>query len=88
MIFNSQEAFNKLITELNQRAIKYLIHEFNSGAIMIDIWHKDLFYVVQIEKDFAGLSLIDEIGSGFDTMPDAKFFTVDDFLFGLRNVIF
>jgi hypothetical protein len=86
MIFNSQEAYNKLIAELNQRAIKYLTHEFSSGAKMIDIWHKDLFCVVQIERDFAGFSLIDEIDSGFDATPDVKFFTIEEFLFELKSM--
>ena len=86
MIFNSEEAYNKLITELDQRAIRYLIHEFDSGAKMIDIWYKDFFYVVQVEPDFVGLSLIDEIGNEFSTTPDTKFFTIEDFLFELRKI--
>jgi len=86
MIFNSQEAFKSLIIELDQRAMKYLVHEFNSGIKMIDIWHKDLFYVVQIESDFAGISLINEDNAGFDTTPDTKIFTVEDFVLKLRGM--
>jgi len=85
MIFNSQEAYERLIVELDRRAIKYIVHRFSSGIKMIDIWYNDLFYVVQIENNFAGISLIDEDNGGFDTTPDTKIFTVEDFLLKVRS---
>ncbi len=86
MIFNSKEAYDSLIAELDRRAVKYLVHEFSSGTIMIDIWQADLFYVVQIESDSIGMSLITEDNIGFDQTPDNRFFTVKDFIANLKNI--
>jgi hypothetical protein len=86
MDYNPQEAYQSLVSELQDRAVKYFVHEF-SDARMIDIWHKDLFYVVQIEKNFIGISIIDDDNPGFDTIPDAKFFTIDDFKMRLKHIL-
>ena len=86
MIYNPQSSYQNLITELNERAIKYTVHEFNSGAKMVDMWYKELFYVIQIESDFIGFSLIDDNNIGFDTTPDAKFFTNEEFVAKLMNI--
>jgi hypothetical protein len=32
---------------LNSLSIKHNPHHFASGAIMLDIWHNDTFYVLQ-----------------------------------------
>jgi len=86
MIFDSQEGYEKLVAVLDQKAIKYLVHGFSSGAKMIDVWHKDSFYVFQIERNFAGISLIDESGNRFDTNPDMKFFELEEFLLKLGTL--
>jgi len=88
MIYNSQESYENLIAELNERAIKYVVHEFTSGAKMIDIWYKDLFYVVQIEDDFIGISLVDDDNIGlFDIIPDDKFFSTEEFVTKIRGIL-
>ncbi len=87
MIFNSQQVYQSLIMELDNRTIRYVVHEFASGNKMIDIWHDNLFYVIQIETNFAGVSLIDDDNPGFDLTPDAKFTTTEEFLSKLKDMI-
>jgi RNAse (barnase) inhibitor barstar len=53
--------------------VKYEIHSFDSGAVMIDIWIGSKFYVVQIDGDTIGLSLITEETTPFDIIPDQSF---------------
>nr|WP_294794033.1 hypothetical protein [uncultured Mucilaginibacter sp.] len=40
---------------------------------MIDIWFDDEFYVVQIEKSFAGFSHVTTEADGFSIIPDFRF---------------
>lgn len=86
MIFNPLEVYKSLINERELRSIRYLVHEFSSGIKMIDIWHEELFYVVQIQHDFVGMSLIDNDNPGFDTNPDVKFFDAKGFVTKLRDI--
>lgn len=39
---------------------------------MVDIWIGDKFYVIQLEKDLIGLSLVND-NPGFDTIPAETF---------------
>jgi hypothetical protein len=86
MIYNPQSSCQYLITELDERAIKYTVHEFNSGAKMVDMWYNELFYVIQIESDFIGVSLIDDNNIAFDTTPDVKFFANEEFVAKLMDI--
>jgi hypothetical protein len=52
---------------------KYELHTFNSGALMVDIWAEERFYVLHIEQDVIGISLITEETIGFDNIPDCIF---------------
>lgn len=69
------KALEYILSLIDKRNYKYEIHKFDSGAIMIDLWMDDLFYVVQIENGKMGWSLVNE-NSGFDTIPDNQY---DDF---------
>lgn len=40
---------------------------------MVDIWIDNEFYVVQIDSDVIGMSLITEENPGFDTKSDISF---------------
>lgn len=62
-----------IIDRTAEHSLKYEIHHFDSGAVMIDIWSKNGFYVIQIEKERIGLSLITEPNTAFDTIPDQSF---------------
>lgn len=70
---NDKELFTYTVGLLQKLSIKYEVHTFPSGAIMLDIWHKDHFYVLQFEGKFIGFSEINKENIGFDTMPDEKF---------------
>ena len=63
---------------LRQEELKHEIHKFDSGAVMVDIWKDDLFYVVQIEDKKIGLSLVTE-NTGFDTIPDKSYNDIEEF---------
>jgi hypothetical protein len=72
---------------LTQLDVKYEIHEFNSGAVIIDIWHNSFFYVVQIDKSYVGFSKVDNETVGFDTLPDSKFFRMEEFVNKLEALL-
>ncbi len=57
---------------LNTHSIRHEIHRFDSGAMMVDIWIGDDFYVIQLTDEYIGFSKIDN-ESGFDTRPDEVF---------------
>jgi hypothetical protein len=78
--YDEKEVYKYLVYKLNESEIRYEIHEFTSGTIMVDIWYDSFFYVVQIDKSWAGLSKIDNDDPGFDTIPNMKFFTVQEFV--------
>ena len=46
---------------------------------MVDIWKDDLFYVIQLERELIGLSLIKN-NNAFDTTPDKTYRDKTDFL--------
>lgn len=68
--FDSKEAYNLLITQLNHQTIKYEDHGFPSGSRMIDVWHLDLFYVIQIESNRVGFSNLSENEVNLSTVAD------------------
>ena len=68
----------KIASRLSQANLKHEIHQFDSGCVMVDIWKDELFYVIQIEPEMIGLSLVDD-NTGFDTVPDKAYKDWDDF---------
>ena len=82
-----QKIYRYLIDELKTRKIKHEGHEFASGAIMLDIWHNDSFYVLQIEQEFVGFSQINDDNPGFTTVPDLKFFSLTELMKKLQSVL-
>lgn len=73
-----KEIPDRIVNLLREKDLRYEIHKFDSGCFMIDIWKDDLVYVIQIEPEIIGISLIDE-NVGFDTRPDKSFRDWDDF---------
>ena len=61
------------------KGIKFEVHDFDSGAAMIDIWIGAKFYVIQLEPESIGMSVIDKENLGFDTIPDSRYFSFEDF---------
>jgi hypothetical protein len=80
MEINPKKASNLLIDKINQLKLKHQIHEFASGAKMIDVWLGDELCVIQIDGNIFGISVIDKNNSGFDTTPDITFSNIDDFI--------
>jgi hypothetical protein len=70
--------FQYTIHYLNRMCIKYEFTEFPSGAIMLDIWSKEKFFVIQFE-DCIGVSEITENNISFDTNPDERFCDVSKY---------
>ena len=62
-----------IVDKLTQFNAKHEVHSFDSGAVMVDIWIDNKFYVIQIDGDIIGLSLITEETTPFDIIPDKSF---------------
>ena len=62
-----------ITARIEQAKAQYEVHSFNSGAVMIDIFIDDRFYVIQINGDEIGLSQNTEDTIPFDTRPDRSF---------------
>jgi hypothetical protein len=74
-----KEILPEIINRLENEKVKYEVHSFPSGAIMVDIFTDDKFYVIQIDKDEIGLSLNTEETGLFDIIPDKSFKRSDEF---------
>jgi hypothetical protein len=68
-----------IINKLNIENVKYEVHHFDSGAVMVDIYIKDKFYVIQIFGDEIGLSLNTDNTSWFDIIPKKSFKDAKEF---------
>lgn len=71
-----------IVNRVGTAKVKYEVHNFDSGAIMVDIFIKDKLYVIQIDGDVIGLSEVTEETGLFDVIPDksykdAKEFSID-----------
>jgi hypothetical protein len=71
---NIQTLFYYTIDLLKPMSIKHDYTNFDSGAIMLDIWHENKFYVIQFVDDYIGFSEVNDDNIGFDTIPDEKFY--------------
>jgi hypothetical protein len=73
-------AYDMISKMLDEASIKYEAQTFPSGAIMLDIWHRDRFYVLQFKDKLLGWSEITDENPGFDTIPDNKFYDANAFV--------
>ena len=78
--------YNSTINVLNGLSIKYMPYNFSSGAIMLDIWYNNNFYVLQFEDDFVGFSEVVDSNVAFDNIPDEKFYEARIFKEKLETV--
>lgn len=62
-----------IVEKLAQFNTKYEIHSFASGALMVDLWVDSNFYVIQIDGDVIGLSLVTDESMPFDRAADQSF---------------
>jgi hypothetical protein len=66
------------INVLEKKSIRHEYTRFPSGAVMLDVWHNDKFYVFQFEE-FIGLSEVNSEHVAFDLSPDEKFYSDTEF---------
>ena len=75
---NLREQANNLIQILNEHQFKFEIHEFDSGAAMIDIWIDKSFYCIQMAENKFGWSKIEE-DMEFCTIPESGYLEWNEF---------
>ncbi len=84
---NTQELFRFTMNLLESKGIHHESTMFDSGAIMIDVWHNGKFYVIQFDTDgFIGFSEVNE-NIGFDCNPDEKFYDSTKYKHKLNSII-
>ena len=66
--------------------VKHEVHNFDSGAIMIDIFVNDKFYVIQIYEGELGLSLNTDDIAWFDIIPDKSYIDINDFKMDFERI--
>ncbi len=71
---------------LNNLSIKHASHYFHSGAIMLDIWYGNSFYVLHFEDSFIGFSEVIDDNIGFDNIPDEKVYDLSSLKQKLESV--
>lgn len=79
------EVLEYIASRLKKEKLRHEIHKFDSGAVMVDIWKNDLFYVVQLEDNRIGLSLV-IADTGFDTIPDKSYDTLEKFSIDFEEI--
>ncbi len=84
---NIKLVFQQTIALLEQLSIRHQYMDFPSGAIMLDIWHKNRFYVIQFFGDYIGVSEITNENPGFDTIPDEKFYNDNDYKIRISQIL-
>ena len=59
-----------IVDRIQEKNVKYEVHKFDSGAVMVDIWIDEKFFVIQIDNNTIGLSLVTKDTTPFDIIPD------------------
>lgn len=77
-----------IVGEIERLKLKHEIHSFDSGAIMVDFWVDQRLYVVQIDNDAIGISLVTEETTPFDIIPDYSFKNSKDFKIAFEKVFY
>ncbi|WP_290711201.1 barstar family protein [Flavihumibacter sp. CACIAM 22H1] len=75
-----------IVGKIERLKLKHEVHSFDSGAIMVDFWVGQCFYVVQIDNDTIGISLVTEETTPFDVIPDYSFKNSKDFKTAFEKV--
>ncbi len=71
-MYNKNSTYSYVLEFIKSNNLKHEIHKFSSGALMIDLWKGDEFYVLQIEKETIGFSVIND-DPEFSTVPDKSY---------------
>jgi hypothetical protein len=84
---NLQKLFQYTIELLKEMSIRHEYTSFESGAIMLDIWYNNKFYVIQFDTgDYIGFSELNDDNIGFDTSPDEKFYDENKYKNKLKGI--
>lgn len=75
-----KKLLSDITSRLNDAKVKYEVHDFPSGAVMVDIWIRDKFFVIQIDGDVIGLSEVTEETGLFDIIPDKSYKDAREFI--------
>lgn len=76
-----------ILDQLKALNLKHVVHSFPSGAIMVDFWIDQSFYVIQIEDELIGISEVTEETTPFDIVPDSAFKSPDDFKMAFEEIL-
>ncbi len=76
----------QILSLINKHNLRYELHEFPSKAYMIDIWKENQMYVLQINQESYGLSIVSE-DPDFTSIPDQTYTDFDDFRKALESLI-
>jgi hypothetical protein len=82
---NVNEELIQITRRLNHENVRYEVHTFDSGCAMVDIWKDDLFYVIQLERERIGLSLVDE-NADLSTIPDKTYNNFENFMIDFEKI--
>ena len=80
-----KELLPYIINTITAAKVRHEVHSFESGAMMVDIWVNNDFYVIQIDGNRVGLSLIND-NTAFDTIPDHSFSDINSFKKVFENI--
>lgn len=83
---SNEENVKQLIDRINELNFKHSIQEFDSGAIMIDLYLNESSYCIQIADNKVGLSKISN-EPDFSTYPDSGYLKWNDFLLKMEKLI-
>lgn len=84
---NPSGIFGETVYLLKDLKIKHEYYGFPSGALMLDIWVRDKFYVLQFEAHHIGVSEVNDQNIGFDLEPDEKFYDTESFWRKLKSIL-
>lgn len=75
-----------IVDKIERLKLKHEVYSFDSGAIMVDFWVDQHLYVIQIDNDSIGISLITEETAPFDVIPDYSFKSSKDFKVAFEKI--
>jgi hypothetical protein len=75
----------KVVHFLSEKGVRHSVETFPSGAIMIDIWVRKHFYVLQFSEGTVGFSKVEECD--FGTSPDEVYYNEENLMRRLAEAL-
>jgi hypothetical protein len=76
-----------IVNRLDALDVRYEVHHFDSGTIMVDIFIEKVLYVIQISGNELGLSLVTDETGLFDIIPDKSYNDIEEFKKDFENTL-